>query len=182
MKVKANIKFNLDETIKRLEAITAGFQASAQRLDNIVAEAMARAFATEDFGRVTSGRGWLFRVARNLVIDEARRARIVGFEQLVEIDLIEEIGAAEARLEARDALRRLEAIVETLPIQARRAFILRRVHDKSVRDIAEEMGLSVFTVDKHIARATAMVMRALAEFGDLDSAPPEARGRQARDA
>ena len=43
-------------------------------IDNIVAEAMARAFATEDFGRVTSGRGWLFRVARNLVIDEARRA------------------------------------------------------------------------------------------------------------
>jgi len=42
MKVKANIKFNLDETIKRLEAITAGFQASAQRLDNIVAEAQAK--------------------------------------------------------------------------------------------------------------------------------------------
>jgi hypothetical protein len=42
MKVKANIKFNLDETIKRLEAITAGFQASAQRLDNIVAEAQTK--------------------------------------------------------------------------------------------------------------------------------------------
>ncbi len=151
-------------------------------IDNIVAEAMARAFATKNFGQVTSGRAWLFRVARNLVIDEARRAQIVGFEQLVEIDLIEEIGAAEARLEARDALRRLEAIVETLPIQARRAFILRRVHDKSVRDIAEEMGLSVFTVDKHIARATAIVMRAMAEFGDLGSAPPEARGNHAQDA
>ena len=42
MKVKANIKFDLNETIKRLEAITAGFQASAQRLDNIVAEAQAK--------------------------------------------------------------------------------------------------------------------------------------------
>lgn len=151
-------------------------------IDNIVAEAMARAFATENFVRVTSGRAWLFRVARNLVIDEARRAQIIKFEQLVDVDLIEEIGAAEARLGARDTLRRLEAIVETLPIQARRAFILRRVHDKSVREIAEEMGLSVYTVDKHIARATAMVMRALAEFGDLGSAPPDVRGKQARDA
>ena len=42
MKVKANIKFDLNETIKRLEAITAGFQASAQRLDNIVVEAQAK--------------------------------------------------------------------------------------------------------------------------------------------
>jgi len=42
MKVKASIKFDINETIKRLEAITAGFQASAQRLDNIVAEAQAK--------------------------------------------------------------------------------------------------------------------------------------------
>ena len=42
MKVKANIKFDLNETIKRLEAITAGFQASAQRLDNIVVEAQTK--------------------------------------------------------------------------------------------------------------------------------------------
>lgn len=48
-------------------------------IDNIVAEALARAFATENFARVTSGRAWLFRVARNLVIDEARRAQIIGF-------------------------------------------------------------------------------------------------------
>ena len=42
MKVKANIKFDLNETIKRLEAITAGYQASAKRLENIVAEAQAK--------------------------------------------------------------------------------------------------------------------------------------------
>jgi hypothetical protein len=42
MKVKLNIKFDINETIKRLEAITAGFQASAQRLDNIVVETQAK--------------------------------------------------------------------------------------------------------------------------------------------
>jgi hypothetical protein len=41
MKVKAN-KFNLDETIRRLNAIAEGYKASAQRLDNIVAEAQAK--------------------------------------------------------------------------------------------------------------------------------------------
>jgi len=42
MKVKANIKFNLNETIKRLEAITASFQASAQRLDKILEDNQAK--------------------------------------------------------------------------------------------------------------------------------------------
>ena len=42
MKVKANIKFDINETIKRLEAITAGYQASAKRLENIVAEAQTK--------------------------------------------------------------------------------------------------------------------------------------------
>lgn len=42
MKVKANIKFDLNETIKRLEAITAGYKASAERLDKILAENQAK--------------------------------------------------------------------------------------------------------------------------------------------
>ena len=42
MKVKANIKFDLNETIRRLNAIAEGYKASAQRLNNIVAEAQAK--------------------------------------------------------------------------------------------------------------------------------------------
>ena len=42
MKVKVDIKFDLNETIRRLNAIAEGYKASAQRLDNIVAEAQAK--------------------------------------------------------------------------------------------------------------------------------------------
>jgi hypothetical protein len=42
MKVKANIKFDLNETIRRLNAIAEGYKASAQRLENIVAEAQVK--------------------------------------------------------------------------------------------------------------------------------------------
>ena len=42
MKVKANIKFDLNETIRRLNAIAEGYKASAQRLEVIVAEAQAK--------------------------------------------------------------------------------------------------------------------------------------------
>ncbi|MBB6228763.1 RNA polymerase sigma-70 factor (ECF subfamily) [Polymorphobacter multimanifer] len=151
-------------------------------LDDIVAEALARAFATEDFARVTGGRAWLFRIARNLIIDQARRDKIISFEQLADFDLIASDVNTEARLEARDELRRLEAIVDTLPIQCRRAFILRRIYDKPVAEIAEEMGLSVSTVDKHIARATAKVMVAIGEFEEFRVGGSLQQDRRAREA
>lgn len=151
-------------------------------LDDIVAESLARAFDTKDFARVTGGRAYVFRIARNLIIDQARRDKIVSFEQLADFDLIASDQNAEARLEARDELRRLEAIVDTLPIQCRRAFILRRIYDKPVAEIAEEMGLSVFTVDKHIARATAKVMLAIGEFEEFRIGGPVQHDRRAREA
>lgn len=42
MKRKDKVKFNLDETIRRLNAIAEGYKASAQRLDNILAENQAK--------------------------------------------------------------------------------------------------------------------------------------------
>ena len=42
MKTKVKVKFDLNETIKRLEAITAGYKASAERLDKILAENQAK--------------------------------------------------------------------------------------------------------------------------------------------
>jgi RNA polymerase sigma-70 factor (ECF subfamily) len=142
-------------------------------LDDVVAEVLARAYATGDFGRITSGRAYLFQIARNLLIDEARRAKIVVLEDIVDLDLVADTLSAERLLQARDQLRRLEAIVETLPPQCRRAFILRRVHDRPVKEIAEEMGLSVFTVDKHIAKATLKVMQALGQFEDARFDDPD---------
>jgi RNA polymerase sigma-70 factor (ECF subfamily) len=136
-------------------------------VDDLVAEVMTRAYATANFAKIVAGRAYLFQIARNLIIDEARRAKIVSLEQIADLDLVADHSSAEDLLIARDQLRRLEAIIETLPIQCRRAFILRKVHDMPVRDIAEEMGLSVFTVDKHIGRATVKVMQAIGQFEDL---------------
>ena len=134
--------------------------------DDLVSETLIRAFTTKDFERITHGRSYLFQIVRNLLIDEARRAKIVSFEFLADLDLLQVDDSAERVLQARDELRRLQAIIDTLPTQCRRAFILRRVMGKSVGEIAEEMGLSVSTVDKHLAKAAVRVMQAVAQFGD----------------
>lgn len=146
-------------------------------IDDIVSETMTRAYATEDYARVTAGRAYLFQIARNLLIDEARRAKVVSFDLIADLDLMGTGPSTEAALEARDALRRLQSVIDTLPIQCRRAYILRRVEGKSPVEIADEMGLSVSTVDKHIGRATVKVMQAIGQFEDFGLGQRAAAGR-----
>lgn len=141
---------------------------STHELEDMAAEVMTRAYATENWENVTTGRAYLFTIARNLVIDTARRNRVVSFETIADLELLQGENNVEAQLHAREALRQIETIVDTLPAQCRRVFILRRIHEKSMLEIAEEMSLSVSTVEKHLAKAIAIVMRAWAEREETD--------------
>nr|WP_269208021.1 sigma-70 family RNA polymerase sigma factor [Sphingobium sp. JAI105] len=141
---------------------------STHELDDMVAEVMTRAYATENWENVTTGRAYLFTIARNLVIDTARRNKVVSFETMADLELLGGENTIEAQLNAREALRQVQVIVESLPAQCRRVFILRRIHEKSMLEIAEEMSLSVSTVEKHLAKAIAIVMRAWAEREETD--------------
>jgi len=132
-------------------------------VDNLVAESMTRAYTAKDTGRITAGRGYLFAIARNLLIDSARRDTIVSLDFVADLDTLRSDDTLEASLTARDELRRLQAIIDTLPPQCRRVFLLRRVHELSLGEIAEQMSLSVSTVEKHLAKAVMLVAKAVSE-------------------
>lgn len=135
-------------------------------IENLVAESLARAFQAKDIARITAGRSYLFSIARNILIDAMRREAVVSLDFMADLDSLRIDDGLERSLQARDQLRQLQAIIETLPAQCRRAFLLKRVHDYSLAQIAEEMGLSVSTVEKHLAKAVRLVAKALAERED----------------
>lgn len=136
---------------------------SADELDDRVAEVLTRAYATREWERIDAGRSFLFAIARNLMIDEARRSKIVAFEAIADLDRLQSDSDLEAQLHARDELRLVQTIVERLPPKPRRVFLSRRVQEKSPSEIAEEMGLSVSTVEKHLARAVGHLTEAMAK-------------------
>jgi RNA polymerase sigma-70 factor (ECF subfamily) len=148
-------------------------------VDNLVAESLARAYQVQDFARVTAGRAYLFTVARNLLIDALRRETIVSLDFVADLDVLRSDDAtAERQLQARDELRWLQGVVDTLPPQPRKVFLLRRVHDLSLAAIAGRMALSVSTVEKHLAKALRLVAQAQAEREDQEfgrTAPEQLR-------
>jgi RNA polymerase sigma factor (sigma-70 family) len=90
---------------------------NAQDIDDLVQEAYTRLWAA-DYTHITNGRSYLFAVIRNLLLEQARHARIVPMQRLGEIDALlipsEEPGP-DRRVNARQELERLERVVADLP-------------------------------------------------------------------
>ena len=135
-------------------------------VDDVVAEALARTFAAENWREIRNGLAFMTRIARNILIDRQRREVIVSFDLMADIEDLQRSVSYDGMLTARDELRRLERVIEALPPQPRRAFILRRVQGHSLAEVADIMSLSVSTIEKHLTKALKAVTQALAEQED----------------
>ena len=133
-------------------------------LEDLVSESLTRAYGAEDWAKVDNGRHYLFRIARNVLIDNARRNALVSFDSLSDLDDTQPDGRTESGISARDELRQVQRAIEAMPAQCRRVFVLRRVHERSIGEIAAEMALSVSTVEKHLGKAVLLLGRAIAEI------------------
>jgi RNA polymerase sigma factor (sigma-70 family) len=107
-------------------------------------------------------RQYLFTVARNHLINRAKRARIVSFELVadletvsIEIDMFE----AERHLHARDALRHVQAGIDKLSPRIRQIVLLRKVEGLDVKETSERLGIGKDAVNHQLA----MGMKALAD-------------------
>lgn len=148
----------------------------AQEVDDLVAETMARTFASENWREIRNGLAFMTRTAHNILIDQQRREVIVSFDLMADLEDLQRSISTDGLLNARDELRRLEKVIEALPPQARRAFVLRRVHELSVAEVADIMLLSVTTVEKHLTKALKAVTRAMAEQEDHDGQDVQDQG------
>jgi RNA polymerase sigma-70 factor (ECF subfamily) len=157
---------------------------TASDVDDLLQEAYARLWPA-DFARIANGRSYLYTVVRNLVAEQARRARIIPMERMGEIESLHITSIdsePERRVSARQELARLQAIIASLPTQCRRAFELQKLHGLSQREIAHEMQISEKTVEKHLARALARVIELMSEEGGANAKADATRGTVAYDA
>lgn len=107
-------------------------------------------------------RGYIFTIARNVLIDRARRAKIVSFDQFADIDAAwdGDTDATERALTARDELRRALAGLEKLPPRCREVVRLRKVEGLNIRETAVKLGIGHHTVERQLT----LGLRALADF------------------
>lgn len=111
---------------------------------------------------------YLTQIAVNVLRDQGRNpARRVALRAVPVEDAELAAPDEEAAHLARDMLNRAEAVMMLLKPMTRDIFIARRFHGYSRAEIAEQTGLSVKAVDKHLGRAVEHLHR---HFGDPDAA------------
>jgi RNA polymerase sigma-70 factor (family 1) len=110
----------------------------------------------------TSYRSYLFKAVRNraynYVLWELKKDSNGSDEGLV---LPDSSPGPEATLLLDELRLRLDQRVQDLPNQCRKVFLLSRIEGKSYREIAEELNLSVRTVEVHIRKALAAIRQML---------------------
>jgi RNA polymerase sigma-70 factor (ECF subfamily) len=129
------------------------FVGSSETAKEIVQEAFLRTYRQRE--SVTTLRAFLFSTARNLAANEYRHRRVM------ERGAVGHFGDSRVKTEhesletevLRDERNRLiQEAIDRLPPQCRAAFALRVFHECSYKEVADRLGISAKTVEKHIAR------------------------------
>jgi RNA polymerase sigma-70 factor (ECF subfamily) len=144
--------------------------------EDLLHDTFARIIAADSWREIDSPAGFAIRTARNVVYDALRRQKVVAIEFVADVGafgLADNAADPEQALVARDELKRLRAIVEALPTQQRRVFTLRKVYALPPAEIAERLGLSVSTVEKHLVKAVRACAEALAREDETPTARPK---------
>ncbi|MDQ8756240.1 sigma-70 family RNA polymerase sigma factor [Sphingosinicella sp. LHD-64] len=127
---------------------------------DMVQDAFLRLASIGRASEVANPGAYLQRIARNLVIDRVRADRL---SRRVYVPLEDQDAPAPATQEdgmiAADLLRLYEQVVAELPERTRTIFLLQRAEGMTYRQIAERLGVPLWTVEHHMKRAIAHIDR-----------------------
>lgn len=108
-------------------------------------------------------RAYVLTVARNVMINRARRDAVVYMERIEELEgsiVDADWLTPERQLTGREELRRVQLGLDRLPPRCREVLRLRKVEGLSTREVAARLGVGIDAVEQQ----TTLGMRALVDF------------------
>ncbi len=146
-----------------------------QDIEDVAQETYLRAYQAEQNRDIEQPKAFLFRIARNIALTSLTRKSNQITDCIADLDdsmVIDNEATVENEVEARQNLGIYCEAVAALPAQCRRVFLLRKIHGLSHKEIAERMGLSVSSVEKHLLKG---VLRCRAFVRDYEQGSHSAR-------
>lgn len=147
---------------------------------DLVHDAYAQVLTHKHWKDILHPRTYIMKTTYNLGVERIRRARVVHIQQIADVETVSEADLhpdAFDTLASREELANVFAAIERLPPQCAKVIIMRRIKDMPPREIARELGLSLSTVEKHLARGLLILTDALSAPGDGSSRPEPRRVR-----
>lgn len=156
---------------QRLDAVVADFRTPLLRFfqrrvgpgedaDDLVQDVFSR-LAAQDLDSIENVQGYLFQIAANVLRDKARRAGVRGIVAPAPegFDIVDEAAFSPERiLQSREAVKLMVAALYELPETVRIVFSQYHFDGVAQVEISRRLGLSLSTVEKHMARANSHLL------------------------
>lgn len=130
---------------------------------DLAQESYARVLAVQQSGEtIAEPRALLYRTARNLVIDQHRRDEVRGPHASLDDDGDEALAdqmagpqacEPEAAAMSSQSVAAMLDTIAALPLRCREAFMLHKFDGLSQAEVAQQMGISLTMVERHIKLA-----------------------------
>lgn len=120
--------------------------------EDIVQDAFHNFLRTESPETLENPRAYLYQTAHNLALNRIRKRK--HHDQYVAMDHNEEEARSPERItSAEKDLTSVRNALQTLPKKCHQAFVMSRVEGKSYQTIADELGVSISSVEKYLMKA-----------------------------
>jgi len=174
LRLKAGDQLALEELMSRYKGPLALSMSrlikSREDIEELLQELFLRVWKNRDNLDTERYRGYLYKIAENLVYDRLRKA---AREKRLSVDYFTHIIEAYSHIEegifSKELLELLQRGIQQLPEQRRRVFELCKIEGKSYEEVSQLLSISVATVNSHITNANASIKAYFKQHPELAS-------------
>jgi len=133
----------------------------ADDVQDVIQEAYCRICAAPDLDRIDNPRAYFFQIARGIVIDQLRRARVVRIEAVADVEAMpqpDDQPSPERITSARMELQQVSRFMANLPERCRLVLEMRKIEGLPQKEIARRLGVSEHVVENEAARGLRLLI------------------------
>ncbi|NQZ06838.1 MAG: sigma-70 family RNA polymerase sigma factor [Algicola sp.] len=143
------------------------FNANHADIEDVMQEVYYRLARYPKIDAIDNLKAFLFKTAENALIDRARSAKSRQAEHHVSLDVQpveQESVHMERTIEGEQKLILLKQAILMLPEKTRHVFLLSRFEAQTYPQIADRLGISVKSVEKHMSKALKICKKKVGDF------------------
>lgn len=155
-----------------LQYFISGYVVNPQDVDDVCQETFLRTYKSSLEREVITPKSFMFKVAKNLIFSDFRRASTQLNEYVEDIDMVEstiELDNLENNTLAQEKLGIMCEAIISLPNKCRQAVVMRKVYGLATKDIAKRMKISPITVSNYITRGMCAYNDAVTQYNNENS-------------
>lgn len=151
--------------------------ARQEDVDDILQETYLRTYTAHQKQPIKSPKGYLFVVSRNLVYKRLSRSSKEINTEIDDalLDVQSESAGVDDEIHYQLKLDAFNEALKTLPENARRAILMRKIYGMSHKEIARKLDVSISSVEKYISTGIKQCAASLSARGYADESSSDAQ-------